>query len=121
LLLYLSHTVTLTEGTDDPGGWRVVTAGYVYQFLYADNDRECLAYHWHARGASPIVWPHIHVPGPVAPVDLTKAHLPTGVVSLPAVLRCAIGDLGVRPLRRDCATVLADAERALAQASADSP
>jgi hypothetical protein len=89
----------------------------VHQFLYVDDERECIAYHWHARGASPIVWPHLHVSAPAGPLDLSRAHLPTGPVALSAVLRCAVGDLGVRPLRRDWAAVLVDAERALATAA----
>jgi hypothetical protein len=117
LLLYLSHTVILAEAANEPRRWSAATAGYVYQFLDEANERELLAYHWHARGASPIVWPHLHVPGPVAPIDLSRAHLPTGPASLPAVLRWAISDLGVRPLRPDWPAVLAAADRALAGAA----
>jgi hypothetical protein len=91
----------------------VAPAGYIYQFLYAANERELLAYHWHARGASPIIWPHLHVSAPLTPLDLTRGHLPTGPVSLPAVLRYAVADLGVRPLRQDWAATLAAAERSL--------
>jgi hypothetical protein len=100
------------------GAWSAAIAGYWYELSYAD-ERELLAYHWHPGGVSPITWPHLHVSAPVAPIDLTRGHLPTGPVSLPAVLRCAIGDLGVRPSRRDWAAVRADAERALAVAAGE--
>jgi hypothetical protein len=116
LLFRLRYDVEVIQ--DSPGAWSAVIAGYWYVLSYAD-ERELLVYHWHPRGVSPIVWPHVHLSAPVAPIDLTRAHLPTGPVALPAVLRCAVGDLGVRPLRRDWATVLADAERALAQAAAE--
>ncbi len=44
---------------------------------------------------------------------MTRAHLPTGPVALPAVLRCLIADFGDRPLRADRSAMLAAAERAL--------
>ena len=106
--------MALAESSDAPDRWLAAIAGYVYQFSY-ENGRECIASHWHPRGASPIGWPHLHVSGPTAPIDLTRGHLPTGPVALPAVLRYAIDDLAVRPLRQDWPAVLKIAERALAE------
>ena len=110
--LLLSVRYDLEVVQEPHGRWAAAIAGYWYAILHAD-ERELLAYHWHPRGVSAIVWPHLHVSAPVAPLDLSRAHLPTGPVSLPAVLRCAIADLGVRPLRQGWAAVLADAESAV--------
>lgn len=80
--------------------------GYRVEFGRADG-RTMLAYHWHPVGVSPVTWPHLHVSGSLAGIDLGKAHLPTGVVPLQDVLRFAIVDLGVEPLRDDWRAVLA--------------
>ena len=114
LLFRLRYDLEVIQ--EPTGGWSAALVGYWYEISHAD-ERELLAYHWHPRGVSPIVWPHLHTSAPIAPIDLTRAHLPTGPVLLPAVLRCALGDLGVRPLRPDWPAVLADAERALVQAA----
>ncbi len=108
----MRYRVDVVEELDVAGWWRPNPAGYWCELLHS-GERELLAYHWHPTGASTITWPHIHVSGPTAPVDLTRGHLPTGVVVLPAVLRYAIADLGVEPLRPDWEAVLAGAERAL--------
>lgn len=80
--------------------------GYRFELARADG-RTMLAYHWHPMGISPITWPHLHLGGTLAGIDLSKAHLPTGVVALRDVLRFAVVDLGVEPLRGDWETVLA--------------
>jgi hypothetical protein len=64
------------------------------------------AYHWHPAGRSPIVLPHLHLGGDVARPKFTTVHLPTGRIALEEVLRFAITELDVRPLRGDWATVL---------------
>jgi hypothetical protein len=80
-----------------------------YQYTLRDIDgREIIAYHWHPEGRSHVTTPHIHL-GPGAEMgrrDLARAHLPTGQVMLEDVLRFAITELGVRPLRRDWSEVL---------------
>ena len=78
------------------------------------DERLILSYHWHPNGRSRVKTPHLHVGGRTTPVDLSKAHLPTGFVTLPAVIRMTITEFGVEPLRADWRDVLAEAERALA-------
>ncbi len=85
--------------------WQARTVSYYYEFILP-NGRQLLSYHWHPVGRSPIVWPHVHLPSHTAPVDLSRAHLPTRPVGLEAVLRLAIEDVGVRPLRADWREVL---------------
>jgi hypothetical protein len=82
-------------------------AGYQYA-LYDADDREILAYHWHPEGSSHVTAPHLHL-GAGAEVgrrDLASALPPTGQITLEDVLRFAITDLGVRPLRRDWSEIL---------------
>ena len=110
LLLRLRYDLDVVQ--QPAGTWSAIVAGYRCELSDAD-ERELLAYHWHPQGVSPIIWPHLHVSASVAPIDLTRAHLPTG----PVALRCAAADLGVRPLRQDWAAVLANAERALADSA----
>jgi hypothetical protein len=87
--------------------WDAETAAYEYRLSDAD-DREILAYHWHPDGASHVRTPHLHLgPGAEAGyLPLATAHLPTGHVPLGDVLRLAVGDLGVAPIRQDWARVL---------------
>jgi hypothetical protein len=92
--------------------WWVSTVGYEFRLSYRD-EHEILAYHWHPAGNSPVVIPHLHIGGQTTPIDLSKAHLPTGHITLIAVLRLAIADLGVQPLRPDWGTILDEAERQL--------
>lgn len=85
--------------------WRIV--GYDYALLDRHR-RELLAFHWHPTSAlSPVSTPHLHVsarltvPRPGADPEslpLDKRHLPTGHVSLPAVVRMLIAEFGVQPL-----------------------
>ena len=100
----------LLEFVVEPGGaadrYTVRSVGYRYELGHADGPM-ILAYHWHPVGVSPVTTPHLHLGGQVAGLDLSKAHLPTGIVGLDDVLRFAIVDLGVEPLRGDWREVLA--------------
>jgi len=55
---------------------------------------------------------HVHNQG-AHPIITARTHIPSGRVSLASVVRFAIEELGVRPLRPDWATVLAKEERTL--------
>lgn len=95
--LVLRYRVIEEIGTSAP--WQVVTIGYYYTLLDADQ-REILAFHWHPSSRSPITEPHLHL-GPGARVGydrLHRAHIPTGHITIQDVLLLAINDLGVEPL-----------------------
>jgi hypothetical protein len=101
--------VTVELGSErGDGGWVARVAGYRYEFRHADGPM-LLAYHWHPVGVSPVTHPHLHLGGSLGGLDLSKAHLPTGPVALPDVLRFAIEDLGVEPLRAGWRDLLAPA------------
>ena len=90
---------------ETPGERRPWEASIVaYRYTLEDRaGQEILSYHWHPEGRSDVSVPHLHL-GPGATegrvlADLAAAHLPTGYISLQAVLRLAIAELGVRPLQ----------------------
>ena len=93
-------------------GWEARTVAYMY--VVGVDRSELLAFHWHPAGPSVVRTPHLHVGVDIqlGAVWLAKAHLPTGAVQLADVLGLVLGELGVRPLRDDWRTVLAEARAA---------
>lgn len=106
LALAVLHAFDVKALPGARSSWRAQSVGYAYEFQHRDG-RTLLAYHWHPIGPSPITTPHLHLGGTVTGIDLSKAHLPTGSVTLQDVLRFAILDLGVEPLRDDWPQILA--------------
>jgi hypothetical protein len=99
--------------------WRAAIIAYQYALLDGDG-REYLTYHWHPDGVSHVTEPHLHF-GPAAQVGmpaLAAAHLPTGPVHLPAVVRLAVEAFRARPLRRDWSATLDAAAPSLRAARA---
>jgi hypothetical protein len=78
---------------------------YSYQVIRGDG-REHLAYQWHPTGQSWMTEPHLHLGGMLSGFDMSKAHLPTGQVSLQSFLRFLILDFEVEPLRSDWRFIL---------------
>ena len=98
----------IIEESEQDSSWRVVVGSYSYEVHDADGS-EVLLYHWHPRGNSPVVIPHLHLEqgtGVIREV-VRDAHLPTGEVSLNAVLRVLIEEMGVNPRRPDWDSILA--------------
>ena len=93
---------------DDGTGWGVRPTGYRYEVREHDGP-ELVAYHWHPTGNSAITFPHVHAHILGSAADLSKRHLPTGVVTPAEIVRCLIAELGVEPLRSDWQDVLANA------------
>ena len=82
-----------------------------YNYVVYDVERqEVLIYHWHPRGSSPIVSPHLHLKqgARVGRPDVRDSHLPTGRISLGSLLRYLIRDLDVRARRPDWEFILDD-------------
>jgi hypothetical protein len=84
--------------------WRVSSRAYDYR-VDGQDGAELLSWHWHP--AATFKRPHLHV----AALDRRK-HLPTGRVSLEAVLRLLLVEFDVRPRRGDWEGVLAAGETA---------
>lgn len=104
--------VARVRPVDDPRGpFKVRTDSYFYAIHVAGSvngaTAEALAFQWtpDATGVSEVGFPHLHigavlVAGQTAlrPGSLHKAHIPTGRVSVEAVIRLAIREFGAKPL-----------------------
>ena len=109
LMLRLQQHYRIEE-TESPGSpWRVDVVEYYYS-VHDAEEREVLLYHWHPRGSSSVTSPHLHLGhgAQVGRSDVREAHLPTGDVSLSAVIRVLIEEMGVRPLRSDWESILTE-------------
>jgi hypothetical protein len=106
LELSLVHTFTLKTKSDNPRQWTASSRDYFYH-LREHHGPELIAFHWHPGRANQPDFPHLHVTGRAGSVAIDrKQHVPTGRVSLESVVRFAIVELGVRPLRPDWERVL---------------
>ena len=87
--------------------WNVDVVEYYYTILDFE-EREVLLYHWHPRSRSSVTTPHLHLKqaAQVGRPEIRDAHLPTGDVSLSAILRVLIEEMGVQPRRPDWASIL---------------
>lgn len=115
LELSVLHEYALTADPAAPTGWRVHSVGYWYQVRQAAGP-ELIAFHWHPHvGRGRIRFPHLHLGLPTAPIDIGgRRHIPTGRVSIEAVVRFLIAELHARPRRADWEAVLAANEAAFA-------
>ncbi len=102
------HQYELVEIQAGSRLWTVHSTGYWYQ-VRQTNGPEAIASHWHPHvGRGLIPFPHLHVGGSTAPIDIGNGkHVPTGRVSVEAVIRFLITELHVRPLRADWGVILA--------------
>jgi hypothetical protein len=81
-----------------------------YHFaLLTTEQREIIAFHWHPDVPGRPE-PHLHLGvASKASTLLRQAHIPASIVTLPQVLRFAIRELGVEPIRDDWEARLASA------------
>lgn len=127
LLLDIRHLYTIVPGQLAAGaaGWRVTTRAYEYRILDSQA-AELLVYHWQpgrvARGPN---HPHLHVSATLSArvsataqqaFPLDKRHLPTGRVSLEAVIRFLIAEFGIAYRHRNWVARLNRAEEVFWQA-----
>lgn len=102
----LFHTFTLKTDPDNSRQWTASSRDYFYH-LREYNGPEVIALHWHPGRPNQPDFPHLHVTGGSGSVTIDrKQHIPTGRVSLESVVRFAIVELGVRPLRPNWERVL---------------
>ena len=108
LSLELYHRYVIREAEGDRGPWTASTVEYVYEV--SDESGELIAtWHWHpstVQANDEAHWPHLHAYGARDALTLHKLHLPTDRVSLEAVVRFLIEDLGVVPRRDDWDAIL---------------
>ncbi|MGH2532841.1 MAG: hypothetical protein ACRDJW_11130 [Thermomicrobiales bacterium] len=105
----MRHSVDVVRAQDG-SGWVVRTTSYSY-WMYDADGTELVTYQWEPAGRSPVKTPHVHIGKALASGDvpehirrrfsrLASAHLPTGLITVTDILRTAIRDFGVEPLRR---------------------
>ena len=109
LTLRLQQNYRIAESGVAGEGWQVDVVGYNYAVLDSEL-AEVLLYHWHPVSNSRVKSPHLHLKqgAKVGRVEVRDAHLPTGEVSLSAVLRVLIEEIGVNPRRSDWESILAE-------------
>ena len=107
--LQLQQTYRIMEPVAQGGLWTIGVTSYAYAVLDSEQ-REVLVYHWHPRGNSPVVRPHLHLErgSLVERPEVRDAHLPTGAISIGAFLRLLIEDLSVEAARPDWESILPD-------------
>jgi hypothetical protein len=100
------YRVEETEG--ERGPWKVSTLAY-YHSLGDEAGREIVAYQWHPEQVS-IDFPQLHIGTGVGASlgSVHKYHFPTGRGSLEDVLRLAIREFQVEPVRADWEEVLGE-------------
>jgi len=114
LKLELYHRYAVTRSESRRGPWTASTAEYIYE-VSDQTDDLIAAFHWHpvsAQIGDEARWPHVHAYGARDTITLHKLHLPTGRVSLEAIVRFLIVDLDVRPRRSDWERILEQQEQA---------
>jgi hypothetical protein len=124
LRFFASQWFKIVEDRSDPeqGGYRVTTVQYVYRFSDSTGkDLEVLSFHWRPDDPTPgmITVPHLHI-GPalltnqnvIRPKDFHHAHIPTGRVSLESIVRLAITEFGVTPLKANWEALLVKSDEA---------
>jgi hypothetical protein len=99
-------------------GIAVETISRFYSLLTSDAI-EILTFQWTPETTNGKPFPHLHVGRAVVsdstrilPDRFHKVHVPTGHVTLAAVIRLAIEEFGVRPLTRRWRATLERAEHA---------
>ena len=115
LFLKVGQSFRIVRLADDRNSYDVQTISYVY-VIAASEGRELFTFHWTPEETRPgmVTTPHMHVGAAllgqqqfIRPGALHKAHIPTGPLSLAAIV-----ELGVTPLRSNWQAVLDRAEAA---------
>jgi hypothetical protein len=108
LKLELVHRYIVAEVEGERGPWAVRSTEYIYD-IADEADEPIAAFHWHpldAQAGDEMRWPHLHAYGTHPSLTLHRLHLPTGRVSIEAVVRFLIEDLQVVPRRDDWSAIL---------------
>jgi hypothetical protein len=94
----------------DRGPYKVSTRGYMHALQTIDG-AEVIAFHWHPIGTSDVKDTHMHMGSTQlnpAGVISKKHHIPAPRMSVEAVVRFCIEQVGVEPLRDKWSSILSD-------------
>ena len=115
--------IVQVDDPDNPRGpYKIQTVQYFYDVLTSDG-QEILSFHWTPEDSPPNrTFPHLHIGSVMLDADahplskrFSKAHIPTGRVSVEAVVRFIIEECEVEPLRSSWREILAGSEDAFVQ------
>lgn len=100
---------TIVNATADRGPYKVKSTAYFYS-LEEDGGKEILTYQWHPTKTC--MFPHIHLgsSSKLGSKTLNKLHIPTGRIALEQVLRLAVEELGVKPIKTGWSDILCKAQ-----------
>lgn len=114
-----NYEIVELEEEDPQGRYNIRTCGYFYEIATAD-ERQILSFHWQpdakpARAGDQVVTvPHLHVGAAITtgqtvvrPGDFHKVHIPTGRVSLEAMIWLLIEQFNATPLNSNWRSVIA--------------
>lgn len=93
------------------GSWDVETTTYYYG-LDDERGHEVVAFHWHPGQPGTSDVPHLHLgfgSGITRP-ELVGAHIPSGQLAIPDLVRFLLHELAVQPIRDDWESVLLRSE-----------
>jgi hypothetical protein len=105
--------------TPNPQSEPMATVNRYFYALCASTGEEALTFQWTPNAIHGKTLPHLHVGRAVVsdktlllPDRFHKVHVPTGHITLAAVVRLAIEEFQVKPLTRRLGTVLDNSEHA---------
>jgi hypothetical protein len=98
LSLFFSQNYSVCQSSSGDQEWKVRTEGYIYR-IDNESGNEMISFHWHP---SPdlLKYPHLHLKrtgSGVNRAELEEGHIPTGRVSVEAIVLFLERDLGVKP------------------------
>lgn len=106
LLLEVSETLLATTEPEGVTGSLMVSYSYGVNVMVDGQPHEVVAFHWTPNAEPPQRhYPHMHVGSLITTgsrfrrKDFNRLHIPTGRLSLEAVLLFAVEELGVEPPR----------------------
>lgn len=123
LLVVLQGFRIVATNDPDRGPFKVTTTEYFYR-LTTPDESEIVAFHWTPETVNPreVAYPHLHAGPAITRADSAiaakrahKLHIPTGRVSIEAVIRFAIDELGAEPATNRWRSVLDDSHSAFEQ------
>lgn len=99
--------------------YAIIVVEYFYALMTTEG-HEILAFHWTPDTSDPNqrIFPHLHVGAinldansSIRPGTFHKMHIPTSHVTVESIIRLAITELDIRPLKPDWEQVLSRTER----------
>lgn len=101
--------------------WRLTIASYDYALREPQTHAPLLSFHWHPEplileGGRSVSFPHLHIGSSIlSERSISKMHLPTERIAFEDVVRLAIEEFDISPLRVDWRAILTRTRREFEQ------